>query len=63
VNRLREGTVVVAEETAFTAGVGPPAPPRLSAEHAEFAWLTPEQARERLVFAGLRRAVRLATTP
>jgi lipoyl(octanoyl) transferase len=60
VNRLREGTVVVAEETAFAAAVGPAVPPRLSAEHAEYAWLSPEQARERLVFAGLRKAVRLA---
>jgi lipoyl(octanoyl) transferase len=60
VNRLREGTVVVAEETAFAAEVGPAAPPRLSAEHDEFAWLTPEQARERLAFPGLRKAVKLA---
>jgi lipoyl(octanoyl) transferase len=60
VNRLREGTVVIAEETAFSARVGPAVPPRLSAEHVEFAWLGPEQARERLAFAGLRRAVRLA---
>ncbi len=60
VNRLREGTVVIAEETAFAAEVGPAVPPRLSAEHDEFAWLTPPQARERLAFAGLRKAVRLA---
>jgi lipoyl(octanoyl) transferase len=60
VNRLREGTLFVAEETAFAAAVGPAAPPRLSAERVEYAWLSPAAARERLLFAGLRKAVRMA---
>jgi lipoyl(octanoyl) transferase len=60
VNRLRAGTVVVTEETAFAALRPGAEPPRLSAEHVEHAWLTPAQALERIPFAGLRRAVRLA---
>jgi hypothetical protein len=37
--------------------------PTLSDEHAEHVFLPPEAALERLRFAGLRRAVRLATGP
>jgi lipoyl(octanoyl) transferase len=60
VNRVRPGTLVVAEETAFAARLPPSFAPRLSHEHVEHAWVTPEEAIARLRFAGLRRAVRLA---
>jgi lipoyl(octanoyl) transferase len=60
VNRLREGAVVVVEETAFEAVLPRPAAPRLSEEHVESAWLAPEAALERLAFAGLRKAVKRA---
>jgi lipoyl(octanoyl) transferase len=52
--------VRVAEETAFVARV-PSARAVLSHEHVEQAWLSPEEAIARLPYAGLRRAVRLAT--
>ena len=52
----------VAEETAFAARLPPGFSCRLSDEHTELAWLAPAEALERLRFAGLRRAVRLATT-
>ena len=47
-----------AEETAFAAPVS--GEPRLSDEHDEHRWCTPEEALRLLPFAGLRRAVRLA---
>jgi lipoyl(octanoyl) transferase len=47
-----------AEETAFAARVS--GEPRLSDEHDEHRWCTPEEALRLLPFAGLRRAVRLA---
>jgi len=47
-----------AEETAFAATVC--GEPRLSEEHDEHRWCTPEEALRILPFAGLRRAVRLA---
>ncbi|HET9596505.1 MAG TPA: lipoyl(octanoyl) transferase LipB [Anaeromyxobacteraceae bacterium] len=53
--------VRVAEETAFAARLPDAFACRLSDEHAEHAWLPPAEALERLRFAGLRRAVRLAT--
>jgi lipoyl(octanoyl) transferase len=46
------------EETAFAATVS--GEPRLSDEHDEHRWCTPEEAARLLPFAGLRRAVRLA---
>jgi lipoyl(octanoyl) transferase len=52
----------VAEETAFAARLPEGFACRLSDEHVEQAWLTPAEALERLRFAGLRRAVRLATS-
>jgi lipoyl(octanoyl) transferase len=61
VNRVRPGTVVVGEEVAFAAAVPAGAEPRLSHEHSEHLWLTPAEVLERIPFAGLRRAVRLAT--
>ncbi|HEX7624241.1 MAG TPA: lipoyl(octanoyl) transferase LipB [Anaeromyxobacteraceae bacterium] len=53
--------VAVADETAFAARLPPGFACRLSDEHAEHAWLSPAEALEKLRFAGLRRAVRLAT--
>jgi len=53
--------VLVAEETAFVARLPPAFACRISDEHAEHAWLPPSEALERLPFAGLRKAVRLAT--
>ncbi len=60
-NRVRPGSLVLVEETAFAARLPPGFAPVLSDEHAEHAWVTPAEALERLRFAGLRRAVRLAT--
>ena len=47
-----------AEETAFAARVS--GEPRLSDEHDEHRWCTPDEALALLPYAGLRRAVRLA---
>jgi lipoyl(octanoyl) transferase len=60
VNRVRPGTLVIVEETAFAARLPAGFAPRLSDEHSEHAFLAPEEALARLRFAGLRRAVRLA---
>ena len=51
----------VAEESAFAARLPAGFACRLSAEHADHAWCAPAEAIEQLRFAGLRRAVRLAT--
>ncbi len=61
VNRVREGTLVVAEEHAFVAQLGAAADPQLSHEHTAHAWFAPEQAAAQVPFAGLRKAIRLAT--
>ena len=47
-----------ARETAFAAAVS--GEPRLSDEHDEHRWCTPDEALQLLPFAGLRRAVRLS---
>jgi lipoyl(octanoyl) transferase len=47
-----------AQETAFAVTVA--GEPRLSDEHDEHRWCTPEEALGLLPYAGLRRAVRLA---
>lgn len=60
-NRVRPGALVLVEETAFAARVPAGAAVRLSEEHAEHTWAAPDEAVARLRFAGLRRAVRLAT--
>ncbi len=60
-NRVRAGTVVVVEEHAYAARLPPGFAARLSEEHADLGWYTPEEAIARLQFAGLRRAIRLAT--
>ena len=54
--------LLVADETAFAARLPPGFGCRLSDEHAEHAWFTPAEAAERMRFAGLRRAIRLAST-
>jgi len=54
---------VVAEEEAFAAAWEGDAPVRLGPEHDAAAWTSVEAALERLPFAGLRRAVRRATSP
>jgi lipoyl(octanoyl) transferase len=61
INRVKPGAVVTVEETAFVARLPEGFAARISDEHAEHAWATPEEAVERLRFAGLRKAVRLAT--
>ncbi len=60
-NRVRPGALALVEETAFAARLPPGFAPVLSDEHAEHAWVTPDEAVDRLPFAGLRKAVRLAT--
>jgi lipoyl(octanoyl) transferase len=62
-NRVRPGALVVVDETAFAARLPERFSVRLSDEHAEHAWVTPEEALARLRFAGLRKAIRLATAP
>ncbi len=62
VNRVQQGALVVVEEVAFAARLPHGFEPRLSDEHAEHAWVTPEEALARLAFAGLRRAVRISLT-
>ena len=62
-NRVSPGALVVVEETAFAARLPDGFSARLSDEHAEHAWVTPEEAAARLRFAGLRKAIRLATAP
>jgi lipoyl(octanoyl) transferase len=61
INRVRPGALVTVEETAFAARVPRGFAPRLSDEHAEHAWATPEEALGKLRFVGLRKAVKLAT--
>ncbi len=60
-NHVRPGALVLVEETAFAARLPPGFAVRLSDEHAEHAWVAPEEAAARLRFAGLRKAIRLAT--
>jgi len=61
VNRVREGTLVVAEEYAYAALLDAVAEPRLSREHSAHAWYAPEQAAAQVPFAGLRKAILLAS--
>jgi lipoyl(octanoyl) transferase len=60
VNRVRPGTLVIAEEVAFAARLPPGFAPRLSDEHAEHLFAAVPDALARLRFAGLRRGVKLA---
>jgi lipoyl(octanoyl) transferase len=50
-----------AHETSFVLKLSGDAEPRLSDEHVEHRWCTVEEALPLLPFAGLRRAVKLAT--
>jgi len=59
--RASPAAVYVVEEHAFAARLPPGFAARLSDEHAEHAFLPPEEALARLHFAGLRKSVRLAT--
>ena len=53
-----------AHETPFVLELPAGAPePRLSAEHVAHRWCTPAEAEALVPFAGLRRAIRLATRP
>ncbi|MGB8929690.1 MAG: lipoyl(octanoyl) transferase LipB [Anaeromyxobacteraceae bacterium] len=52
----------ICEETAFVARLPAGFVPRLSAEHVASEWCTPEEAATRPPYAGLRRAIRLATS-
>jgi lipoyl(octanoyl) transferase len=61
-NRVRPGMLVLVEETAYAARLPAGFEPRISSEHSEYAWAAPEDAVARLRFAGLRKAVRLATS-
>jgi lipoyl(octanoyl) transferase len=54
------GGLRTGQETAFVARLPADFEPRLSGEHCEWEWFSPEEATLRLPFAGLRRAVRLA---
>ena len=60
-NRVRPGALVLVEETAFAARLPAGFAATLSDEHSEHAWTTPDEAAKLLRFAGLRKAVRLAT--
>jgi lipoyl(octanoyl) transferase len=60
VNRVAPGDLVLVEEVAFAARLPAGFEPRISHEHAELAFVSVEEALERLRFPGLRRAVRLA---
>ncbi len=63
VNRVKPGRVVVVEEQAFASRLPAGFSVRISDEHAEHGWFAPDDAIRMLRFAGLRRAVRLATAP
>jgi lipoyl(octanoyl) transferase len=55
-----EGGLRTGQETAFVARVPADFEPCLSDEHCEWGWFSPREATDRLPWAGLRRAVRLA---
>ena len=60
----REGPPLFARETAFAVRVPEGSDVRLDpSEHDAHEWVSLEEAASRLPFAGLRRAVRLATEP
>jgi len=55
------GGLRTGQETAFAAALPDDFHPRLSDEHCEWGWFDPGEALRRLPWAGLRRAVSLAT--
>jgi lipoyl(octanoyl) transferase len=52
----------ICEETAFMARLPPGFEPRLSDEHVAWEWCTPQEATARPRYAGLRRAIDLASS-
>lgn len=56
-----EGALRTGQETAFAATIPADFEPRLSHEHRDWGWFDPAEALSLLPWAGLRRAVRLAT--
>jgi lipoyl(octanoyl) transferase len=60
INRISSATVFVVEEHAFGARLPAGFEARISDEHAAHAWAEPQEAAERVRFAGLKRAIRLA---
>lgn len=52
----------VCDETAYWARLPPGFVPRLSEEHVAWEWCAPDEAAARPPYAGLRRAIRLATS-
>jgi lipoyl(octanoyl) transferase len=61
IHRDSRAAVLVVEEHAFAARLPGGFEARISGEHAEHAWVAPQEAAERVRFAGLKRAIRLAT--
>ena len=58
----RRAGLRICDETAFAARLPERFAPRLSGEHVAWEWCRPEEAVTRLPYAGLRRAIRLATS-
>lgn len=58
---LPAGEVRTVDEEAFVAHLPPGFVPALSGEHAAWEWAAPAEAADRPRFAGLRKAIRLAT--
>jgi lipoyl(octanoyl) transferase len=58
--RRAGGGLCTGQETAFVATPPEGFEPCLSDEHCEWGWFSPQEATDRLPWAGLRRAVRLA---
>jgi lipoyl(octanoyl) transferase len=54
------GGLATVQEQAYAARLPAGFPPAISDEHCEWGWFTPGEARERLRYAGLRRALDLA---
>ncbi len=55
--------LATAQETAFVARLPPGFTCRVSDEHAEHGWFDPEEALATVRFAGLKKAIRMATAP
>jgi lipoyl(octanoyl) transferase len=54
------GGLRTGRETAFATSLPGDFEPRLSEEHAEWGWFSPEEAESKVPWAGLRRAIRMA---
>ncbi|MEI7704833.1 MAG: lipoyl(octanoyl) transferase LipB [Deltaproteobacteria bacterium] len=55
------GGLRTGQETAYSAVLPDDFEPRLSEEHREWGWFTPEEALELVPWAGLRQAIRMAS--